>query len=45
MTEAVRTSETSVNFKVTTRWYIPEDSKLHILPCENLNYQILNLGS
>jgi hypothetical protein len=27
--EAVRTSETSVNFKVTTRRYIPEDSKLH----------------
>jgi hypothetical protein len=29
MMEAVRTSETSVNFKVTTRRYIPEDSKLH----------------
>jgi hypothetical protein len=28
MTEAARTSETSVNFKVTTRRYIPEDSKL-----------------
>jgi hypothetical protein len=27
--EAVRTSETSVNFNVTTRRYIPEDSKLH----------------
>jgi hypothetical protein len=26
--EAVRTSETSVNFNVTTRRYVPEDSKL-----------------
>jgi hypothetical protein len=30
MIEAVRTSETSVNFNVTTRRYIPEDSKLKI---------------
>jgi hypothetical protein len=29
MMEAVRTSETSVNFNVTTLHYIPEDSKLH----------------
>jgi hypothetical protein len=35
--EAVRTSETSVNFNVTTRRYIPEDSKLHIRRRENLN--------
>jgi hypothetical protein len=28
MMEAIRTSETSVNFNVTTRLYIPEDSKL-----------------
>jgi hypothetical protein len=28
MMEAVRTSETSVNFNVATRRYIPEDSKL-----------------
>jgi hypothetical protein len=28
MMEAVLTSETSVNFNVTTRRYIPEDSKL-----------------
>jgi hypothetical protein len=28
MMEAVNTSETSVNFNVTTRHYIPEDSKL-----------------
>jgi hypothetical protein len=27
MMEAVRASETSVNFNVTTRRYIPEDSK------------------
>jgi hypothetical protein len=27
--EAVRTSETSANFTVTTRRYIPEASKLH----------------
>jgi hypothetical protein len=27
--EAVRTSETSVNFNVTTRRYIQEDSKRH----------------
>jgi hypothetical protein len=36
MMEAVRTSETSVNFNVTTRRYIPEDSKLHIRHHENL---------
>jgi hypothetical protein len=29
MMEAVRTSEMSVNFDVTTRRYIPEDSELH----------------
>jgi hypothetical protein len=29
MMEAVRTSETSVNFNVTTRHLIAEDSKLH----------------
>jgi hypothetical protein len=28
MMEAVRTSETPVNFNVTTRRYIPENSKL-----------------
>jgi hypothetical protein len=31
MMEAVRTSETSVNFNMTTRRYIPEDPKLHVL--------------
>jgi hypothetical protein len=30
MMEAVRTSETSVNFKMTTWRYIPEDSKLQL---------------
>jgi hypothetical protein len=29
--EAVRSSETSVSFNVTTRRYIPEDSKLQML--------------
>jgi hypothetical protein len=31
MMVAVRTSETSVNFNVTTRRYIPEDSKFHLV--------------
>jgi hypothetical protein len=31
--EAVRTYETSVNFTVTTRSYIPEDSKLNYDRC------------
>jgi hypothetical protein len=30
MMEAVRTSETLVNFNVTTQRYIPEDSKLNL---------------
>jgi hypothetical protein len=34
--EAVCTSETSVNFNVTTCHYTPEDSKLHTCRCENL---------
>jgi hypothetical protein len=33
MMEAVRTSETSVNFNLTTRRYIPKDSKLHMKGC------------
>jgi hypothetical protein len=36
MIEAVRTSETSVHFNVTTRRYIPVDSKLHTRRRENL---------
>jgi hypothetical protein len=35
-TAGLRTSETSVNFNVTTRRYIPEDSKLHTRSRENL---------
>jgi hypothetical protein len=40
MMEAVRTSETSVNFNVTTRRYIPEDSKLHYKPSDNYMSQL-----
>jgi hypothetical protein len=36
MMEAVRTFETSVNVNVTTRHYIPEDSKLIALMMEAL---------
>jgi hypothetical protein len=36
MMEAVHTSETSVNTNLTTRRYIPEDSKLHTYRRENL---------
>jgi hypothetical protein len=39
--EAVRTSEMSVNFSLTTRRYIPEDSKLHTRRRENLKSHIL----
>jgi hypothetical protein len=38
MMVAVRTSETSVNFNVTTRRYIPEDSKLHQYLYDSLRY-------
>jgi hypothetical protein len=40
MMEAVRNSETSVNFNVTTRCYIPEDSELHTRCRENLKSHI-----
>jgi len=36
MMEAVRTSEMSVNFNMTTRRYIPEDNRLHTRRRENL---------
>jgi hypothetical protein len=36
ITEAVRTSETSVNIHQTTWCNIPEYSHLHIRRCENL---------
>jgi hypothetical protein len=38
--EAVRTSETSVKIYLTTRQYIPEDSKLHTRRRENLKSQM-----
>jgi hypothetical protein len=38
--DAVRISETSANFNVTTRRYIPEDSKLHTRRRENLTSHI-----
>jgi hypothetical protein len=42
--EAVHTSETSVNFNVTTRRYIPEDSTLQyvgvVLWAANLRVQL-----
>jgi hypothetical protein len=37
MMETVRTSETSANFNVTTRHYVPEDSKLLPLQFYNPN--------
>jgi phosphoserine aminotransferase len=44
MTEAVSTSETSVNFYQTTRRNIPEESNIHIRRRENLKSQmILNI--
>jgi hypothetical protein len=39
MMEAERTSETSVNFNLTTRRYIPEYSKLYTRRRENLKSQ------
>jgi hypothetical protein len=41
--EEVRTSETSENYKVTTRRYIPQDSKLHTRCRENLTSHKLQL--
>jgi hypothetical protein len=42
MTEAVRTSETSVNFCHTARRNIPEDSRLHTLRRENMKSHRVN---
>jgi hypothetical protein len=42
MVEVICTSETSVNFNVTTRRYIAEDSKLHTLRRENLKSHYWN---
>jgi hypothetical protein len=36
MTEAARTSETSIDIQLRTRRYIPEDSELHTRRSENL---------
>jgi hypothetical protein len=41
MMEAVRTSYTSVYFNVTTRRYIPQDSKLHTRLRDKLKSRIL----
>jgi hypothetical protein len=43
MLEAVRISETSIHFNVTTRRYVPEDSKLHIRRRDNLKSHSLIL--
>jgi hypothetical protein len=40
MTEAIHTYETSEHFYVTTRRYMPENSKFHILRRENLKYNL-----
>jgi hypothetical protein len=44
MMEAVHTSETSVNFNMTTWRYIPEDSKLHTRCRENLTSHVLKFN-
>jgi hypothetical protein len=41
MMEAVRTSEMSVSIYLTTRQFIPEESKLHTRRRENLQYNIM----
>jgi hypothetical protein len=41
--EAVCTSETSVNFNVTTGRYIPEDFKLHTRHHDNLKSHTLTV--
>jgi hypothetical protein len=43
MMEAVRTSEMSVNFNVTTQRYIPEESKLHTRRRESLKSYLVIL--
>jgi hypothetical protein len=39
--EAICSSETSVEFQLTTRPYIPEDNTLHNHRCENLTQLFL----
>jgi hypothetical protein len=41
--KAICTSEISVNFKVTTWCYIPEDSKLHTRCRENLKSHMIHI--
>jgi hypothetical protein len=44
MMEAARTSETSVDFQLKTRQYIPEDSELHTRRRENFkSHKFLHL--
>jgi hypothetical protein len=43
MMDAVRTYETSVNFNVTTRCYIPENTKLQIRRRENLKSHLFHI--
>jgi hypothetical protein len=38
MMETARTSETSVDIDLTTRQYIPEDSKLRLVPFVPVGY-------
>jgi hypothetical protein len=45
MMEAVRTSETLVNFYQTTRCYNPEDSNLHTHRRENLKSYLITVTS
>jgi hypothetical protein len=45
MMEAVRTSETSVHFNVTTRRYIQEESKLHTGRREELKSHMVKILS
>jgi hypothetical protein len=43
MMEAVRTSEMTVNFNMTTWLYSPEDSKLHTRHDENLTSHLIKI--
>jgi hypothetical protein len=45
MIEAIRTSETSVNFYQTTRRNIPQDSPHHTRSLENLKYHEVGVHS
>jgi len=45
VTEAVRLSETSINFNESTRRYIPEDSKLQKVSSVLMIMMIMSMGS